>query len=247
MLRLLSIPISLFALVLFYSFLLLFHPIQMICLNVFGYRAHKVSVDILNFFLVGCTMLLGTTYSMENFEVIPDKKPLIFVANHQSMFDIVALIWFLRKFDFKFVSKKELGKGIPSVSYNLKYGGSVLIDRKNPKQAIEDIKKFAQYLELNNRSALIFPEGTRSKDGVPKKFSENGLKMLCEFVPSATVVPITINNSWKFHKYGFFPFGLFMKIKYTFHESLPVKDFIFEEIFEKSHTAIVNAVEYDTK
>ena len=95
MLRILSIPISLVALLFFYSFLLLFHPIQMICLNVFGYRAHKVSVDMLNFFLVGCTMLLGTTYSMENFKSIPNQKPLIFVANHQSMFDIVAMIWFL--------------------------------------------------------------------------------------------------------------------------------------------------------
>ena len=247
MLRLLSIPISIFALILFYTFLLIFHPIQIICLNVFGYRAHKNSVDILNFFLVGCTMLLGTTYKFENFESIPKGKSILFVANHQSMFDIVAMIWFLRKFDFKFVSKKELGKGIPSVSYNLKHGGSVLIDRQNPKQALEDIKKFAEYIETNKRSALIFPEGTRSKTGVPKKFSENGLKMLCKYAPSATVVPITINNSWKFHKYGFFPFGLFMKIKYTFHEALPIMDFTFDEIFEKTHTSIVNAVEYDSK
>lgn len=242
MLRIISIPISIIALVFFYSFLLIFHPIQIICLRVFGYQAHKNSVDILNFFLVGCTMLLGTTYSFENFESIPNKKPLLFVANHQSMFDIVAMIWFLRKFDFKFVSKKELGKGIPSVSYNLKHGGSVLIDRANPRKAIEDLKKFGDYLETNHRSALIFPEGTRSKDGLPKKFYESGLRTLCESTPSATIVPITINNSWKFHKYGIFPFGLFMKIKYTFHESLPVKDYNFDQLFTKTHQAIINSV-----
>ena len=242
MLRIISIPISIIALVFFYSFLLIFHPIQIICLRVFGYQAHKNSVDILNFFLVGCTMLLGTTYSFENFESIPNKKPLLFVANHQSMFDIVAMIWFLRKFDFKFVSKKELGKGIPSVSYNLKHGGSVLIDRANPRKAIEDLKKFGDYLETNHRSALIVPEGTRSKDGLPKKFYESGLRTLCESTPSATIVPITINNSWKFHKYGIFPFGLFMKIKYTFHESLPVKDYNFDQLFTKTHQAIINSV-----
>ena len=242
MLRIISIPVSIIALVFFYSFLLLFHPIQIVCLRVFGYQAHKKSVDVLNFFLLGCTMLLGTTYKLENFELIPNKKPLIFVANHQSMFDIVAMIWFLRKFDFKFVSKKELGKGVPSVSYNLKYGGSVLIDRTKPKEAVAAIKKFGNYLETNKRSALIFPEGTRSKDGVPKKFYESGLRTLCENTPSATVVPITINNSWKFHKYGFFPFGLFMKIKYTFHEPLVVKDQSFDVLFEKTHQAIINSV-----
>ena len=242
MLRIISVPISIIALVFFYSFLLLFHPIQIICLRVFGYKAHKHSVDILNFFLVGCTMLLGTSYSFENFKAIPTKKPLIFVANHQSLFDIVAMIWFLRKSDFKFVSKKELGSNIPSVSYNLRNGGSVLIDRANPKKAVIDIKNFGQYLETNKRSALIFPEGTRSKDGRPKKFYESGLRALCENTPSATIVPITINNSWKFHKYGFFPFGLFMKIKYTIHEPLVVKDYPFDKIFEKTHQAIVNAV-----
>ncbi len=45
-----------------------------------------------------------------------------------------------------------------------------------------------------------FPEGTRSKDGIPKRFSENGLKMLTKFVPSAYVIPVTINNCWKLIK-----------------------------------------------
>lgn len=241
--KLISYPISLVAMLIFLLFLVIFHPIQYICLKVFGYRAHKNSVDILNFFLTGCTNLLGTVYKLENFETIPNKTSLIFVANHQSMFDIVAVIWFLRKFDFKFVSKIELGKGIPSVSYNLRHGGSVLIDRQNPKKAIVDIKNFAHYLETNNRSALIFPEGTRSKDGVPKRFYESGLKTLCENFPSATIVPFTINNSWKMHKYkSFFPFGLGVKIRYTFHKSLKVSDYSFEELFEKTQKSIVDAV-----
>jgi 1-acyl-sn-glycerol-3-phosphate acyltransferase len=47
---------------------------------------------------------------------IPNGVPIIFVANHQSLYDILGIIWYLRKFHAKFVSKKELGKGIPSVS-----------------------------------------------------------------------------------------------------------------------------------
>ena len=51
----------------------------------------------------------------------------------------------MRQFHPKFISKKELGKGIPSVSFNLRHGGSALIDRKNPMQAVEAIRKLALY------------------------------------------------------------------------------------------------------
>jgi 1-acyl-sn-glycerol-3-phosphate acyltransferase len=93
---------------------------------------------------------------------IPNNVPIIIVANHQSMWDIPPIIWFMRKYHPKFISKIELGKGIPSISYNLKHGGSVLIDRKNPRQAAGEIIKIARYVSEHNRSVVIFPEGTRS-------------------------------------------------------------------------------------
>jgi 1-acyl-sn-glycerol-3-phosphate acyltransferase len=240
--KIISYPITAIYYLIFFLFLCIFHPIQIIFLKVFGYQAHKKSVDYLNFFLVKCTNLLGTTYKFENLESIPENVPLIFVANHQSMYDIVAVIWFMRKYHIKFVSKKELGKGVPSVSYNLRNGGSVLIDRKDPKQAIVEISKLSKYIELNKRSALIFPEGTRSKTGVPKKFSETGLKILCKFAPSAFVVPISINNSWKIVKYGLFPLGLGNRLTFTIHKPMAVKDYSFQEIMEKSEKTIVENI-----
>ena len=137
----------------------------------------------------------------ENKHDLPEGIPHIIVANHQSPYDIPPIIWYLRKIHPKFISKKELGRGIPSVSYNLRKGGSILIDRKNPRQSLPEIKKFAQYLNNTNRSAVIFPEGTRSKTGMPRKFSPNGLKMLFKFCPKAVIVPVTINNSWKIFYY----------------------------------------------
>ena len=97
----------------------------------------------MNFIFVRLTNLLGTTFKFENIESVPKNVPIIFVSNHQSMYDIIAMIWYLRRFHCKFVSKKELGKGIPSISFNLRHGGSVLIDRKDPKQAIPAIKGLA--------------------------------------------------------------------------------------------------------
>ena len=240
--KIISYPITAIYYLIFFLFLCIFHPIQLISLKVFGYEAHKKSVDYLNFFLVKCTNLLGTTYKFENLDTIPENFPLIFVANHQSMYDIVAMIWFMRKYHIKFVSKKELGKGVPSVSYNLRNGGSVLIDREDPKQAIVEISKLSKYIELNKRSALIFPEGTRSKTGVPKKFSETGLKILCKFAPSAFVVPISINNSWKIVKFGLFPLGLGNRLTFTIHKAMAVSDFSFQEIMEKSEKVITENI-----
>ena len=240
--KIISYPISLIALLLFLLTLVIFHPIQWICFNLFGYQAHKKSVDCLNFVLVRIGHVLGTTYKVENREDIPKGVPIIFVANHQSLFDIIAIIWFFRKFHPKFVSKKELGRGVPSVSYNLRHGGSVLIDRKDPKQAVPNIKKLSEYIQLYKRSAVIFPEGTRSKTGVPKEFSQTGLKILCKYAPSAFVVPLSINNSWKIFKYGLFPLGLGNHLTIVVHKPLSVKDLSFDELMKQTEQSIVQGI-----
>ncbi|MFM2368836.1 MAG: hypothetical protein RL619_1136 [Bacteroidota bacterium] len=240
--KLISYPISIIYYLCFGLTLVVFHPIQWVCFHIFGYQAHKVSVDYLNFFLLKCTNLIGTTYKFENIESIPKNVPLIFVSNHQSMYDIIAMIWFFRRFHCKFVSKKELGSGIPSVSFNLRHGGSVLIDRKDPKQAIPAIKGLSEYIEKYKRTAVIFPEGTRSKTGKPKEFAQSGLKILCKYAPSAYVVPISINNSWKMVKYGFFPLGLGNHLTFTVHKPLAVKDYNFAELMEKTETAVVQGI-----
>lgn len=245
--KLISYPISIIYYLVFGLILCIFHPIQWICLNVFGYQAHKKSVDYLNFFLVRCTHLLGTTYKIENRELAPKGVPVIIVANHQSMYDIPPIIWFLRKLHPKFISKKELGKGIPSVSYNLRHGGSVLIDRKDPKQALPQIKKVAEYIEKHNRSVVIFPEGTRSKTGHPKKFSENGLKILYKNASSAYILPISINNSWKMVRYGSFPMGLGNRLTFTIHQPLKVSDYSFEDLLEKTEKVVVSGIKLNKK
>ena len=222
--------------------LLIFHPIQWVCLKLGGYNAHKKSVDTLNFFIVYILYFLGTKISFRNTQKIPDNTPLIIVSNHQSMNDIPAIIWFLRKYHPKFVSKKELGKGIPSISFNLKHGGSVLIDRKDAKQAISEIAKLGKYIEANKRSAVIFPEGTRSRNGVPKRFSPNGLKMLVKYAPSAYVLPITVNNSWKFLKYGGFPNELGVNLTFDVHEPIKADSMKFDELFEKVEKTIKSKV-----
>jgi len=220
MTKLLAYPLTILYFICFGLTLVIFHPIQWFCKNVFGYKAHKTSVDWLQFFIMRSLNVLGTTFSFTNPYNIEKEVPLIIVANHQSMYDIPPLIWYLRKHHVKFISKKELGKGIPSVSYNLRHGGSVLIDRKDPLGSIKAIESFAQRIEKNNWAAVIFPEGTRSRDGHPKPFKTKGLLSMIKHAPNALVVPITINNSWKTLRYGKFPMGLGASISYIVHQPL---------------------------
>ncbi len=219
--KILAYPLTALYFLIFGVALLVFHPIQWICLKAFGYNAHKKSVSILNLVLIWCTYVLGTRYTFINKHKIPVNRPLIIVSNHQSMNDIPPIIWFMRRHHPKFVSKIELGQGIPSVSFNLRHGGSVLIDRKDSKQALGAIAQLGEYIEKFNRSAVIFPEGTRSRTGEPKKFQTTGLKVLMKKSPSALIVPISINNSWKMLRYGKFPYGIGSHLIFKVHPPMP--------------------------
>ena len=218
--KLLAYPLTVLYFIFFGLTLLFFHPIQWICNRLFGYEAHKRSVSILNLCLIRCSHILGTRYTFTNIHKLPVDRPLIIVANHQSMNDIPPIVWFMRRHHPKFVSKIELGKGIPSVSYNLRHGGSVLIDRKDGKQALTEIAKLGSYIEKHRRSAVIFPEGTRSRTGHPKKFQPTGLKVLMKKAPTALLVPVSINNSWKMLRYGKFPYGICNHLTFQVHAPL---------------------------
>ncbi len=205
--------------------LVFFHIVQWITFNLFGYQAHKRTVDIMNWVILLCLRVLGTRFAFDAPTGIPENAPVIIVSNHQSLWDIPPIIWYLRKLHPKFIAKKELAKGVPGVSYNLRHGGSVLIDRKDPKQATGQIKTMAEYISKNNRSVVIFPEGTRSKTGTPRPFKRKGLEMLFSHAPNAYVLPVTINNSWKLQQYGMFPMPLGITIEHILHPALKVSDY----------------------
>ncbi|MEJ2904612.1 lysophospholipid acyltransferase family protein [Pedobacter panaciterrae] len=199
----------------FFLTLVIFQPIQWVSYRLFGYKAHKTSVDALNFFLTYCDIFLGSSITFKNDQNLPLNRPIIFVANHQSMYDIPGLIWFLRKYHVKFISKIELTKGIPSISFNLKYGGGANIDRKDSKQAISEIIKLGRRMKENTWSTMIFPEGTRAKDGKLKSFQVGGIATLLKVVPNALIVPVAIENSWKLVRYGSFPLSFGERLRWT--------------------------------
>ncbi|MBJ33936.1 MAG: 1-acyl-sn-glycerol-3-phosphate acyltransferase [Flavobacteriaceae bacterium] len=239
MARLISYPLSVLYYLLFGFTLILFDGIQRICYFIFGIKAHRKSVIILNFLLLRCLNILGTRFVVDYSFNLEKNQSYIFVANHQSTYDIPPLIWYLRKAFPVFVGKKELGKGIPSISFNLKYGGAVLIDRKNPKEALKDIKAFGERLVITNGSVVIFPEGTRSNGAKPRAFQLGGIKQLINAMPQAKLVGITINNSWKLSRNGYFPMGIGAKIKIKMHPPMNLPSYQVLETLEQLEKTII--------
>ena len=222
----------------FWFWLGVFHPAQWLAYNLGGYKAHKIVVDWMNFWLVATCYLLGNRVTFINPYQLPLNRPIIFVANHQSMYDIPPLIWFLRKYHAKFISKIELTRGIPSISYNLKKGGGANIDRKDSKQSIMEIIKLAQRMKQNNWSAVIFPEGTRAKNGVVKSFQVGGIATILKKCPEALLVPIAINNSWRMVQYGFFPLSSFERISFEVLEPIEPAGISPDELVQRAEAAI---------
>ncbi len=240
--RLLDYPLSILYGLWFLLMLLLFHPLQMIAFHGFGRQAQQRVVHGLNFFLLHGLYLLGTRLSFDRQEPIPTDRPIIFVANHQSMFDIIGMIWYLRTNYPVFVSKIELAKGIPSISYNLNKSGAALIDRKDSRQAIGEIVRLAKMIEETKFSACIFPEGTRSLKGM-KRFSAGGLGALMKKAPSVLVVPVAIDGTGKLDSYKSFPFRSFQRLSWKTLTSIEPKGKTPEEVAKMAEDQIRAEVE----
>ena len=222
-------------LLVFGALLGIFHPIQIVCWNVWGYAAQKRAADIMCFLIVRSLIILGSRVKFKGFEKLPQNRPLIIVSNHQSQYDIPPIVWGFRRHYPKFISKIELGKGIPSISYNLRKGGSALIDRNNPSQAIKAIIKLGRQIEANNYAACIFPEGTRSKDGIVRTFKVSGLGTLLKTSPSAAVIPFAVNGNYLLQR---FPMGVGEELTYSVLDPIERNNRSAEEISEMCEMAI---------
>jgi len=118
-------------------------------------------------------------------------RSYIYMSNHQSNFDIPVLLAYLDA-QFRWLAKAELFK-IPVFGYSMKRAGCISIDRSNRKSAFESLKEAAKKIR-NGVSVLIFPEGTRSRDGNIRPFKKGGFVLaVASGVP---VVPVVIHGTW---------------------------------------------------
>jgi len=222
--------------------LCVFHVLQVIALRI-GYRAHNAVVTLMVLFLnLNKWWLASPIKFNNNAGKCNYNKPTIVISNHQSMFDIPAIIWLLRQWHPKFISKKSLAAGIPSVSYNIRNGGSIYIERNKPAEAVEKIRNFCVYLNKHNRAGVIFPEGTRSRDGNLQPFKTTGLLQMLEAMPDAVVIPVTIDGFWRLTQYKLRPMGFFINLNVAAYKPINRAGKTNEEIIEEAQGIIESNV-----
>jgi len=150
--------------------------------------------------------------------------PCIYMSNHQSYFDIFTLLAGLPA-DFKFIMKKSLMK-IPLLGTTMRRAGYLSVDRGDTKKAIMSMDAAAEKIR-KGASILVFPEGTRSKDGHIQGFKKGGFHTA--FKAGCDIVPITILNSRDIVPKG----SLRIKkgtINMSIGKPIPVKDYSKQDI-----------------
>lgn len=125
-------------------------------------------------------------------ENIVPQTSYIVLSNHQSVFDIFLVYGWLG-IDLKWVMKKELRK-VPGVGFGSKKVGHIFLDRSNKRAAVESMA-IAKKKLVNGTSVVIFPEGTRSNDGILLPFKRGAFKLAIEL--DLPILPISLINTRK--------------------------------------------------
>jgi len=125
-------------------------------------------------------------------EHLPEGGNLVFVANHQSAYDIPLIMAVVPK-NLGFVAKKELTY-IPFISTWMRAMKCVFIDRSSPRRAMKVLDKAVDNLKAGH-CMVIFPEGTRSRGPRMGEFHHGSFKLA--FRAESTIVPVTIKDTYK--------------------------------------------------
>ncbi len=125
-------------------------------------------------------------------ENLPQEDGILYVANHQSFFDIFASMYIINR-QLGFIAKKQL-KNFFSVGLYVVKAGGVLIDRDNIKSQVEVLLQLTKNVRAGY-NAFIFPEGTRSRDGRLGEFKSGSFRIAVK--SKCRIVPITFFDNYQ--------------------------------------------------
>jgi len=158
-----------------------------------------------------------TPVELHGAENLPD-GPFILMSNHQSSFDILALIATIPRRVY-WIAKKELFD-IPIFGSSMRRGGYIPLDRSDGRKALKSMENAAAIIR-HGSSVVMFPEGTRTRDGQLLPFKRGGFMLAVR--AGVPVIPVTINGSGLVNPSG--QIRLYSgKITLTLHPQIDIPD-----------------------
>ena len=125
-------------------------------------------------------------------ELLPEEKSL-YVCNHISNLDPLVAYWAYSCYDFSFIVKDSLLR-VPFVKKVLHQDGHLALDRNNNRKGLEVILKSIDIIKNDKRNIFVFPEGTRSKDGVLNELHSGTFK-IAQKAKAPIVVSVIVNTN----------------------------------------------------
>jgi len=156
--------------------------------GIFSLKAARYVALIWNFNLL---WIAGIKLKVTGLEKLQKNKRYVFVANHQSGLDIPVLYAGLNRL-ISFIAKKELFY-IPVFGWGMYVVGHIWIDRSNARKARESILRAVKHLQKAQVSLILFPEGTRSADGLIGEFKTGSFSLALQ--AGVEVVPVVIHDT----------------------------------------------------
>lgn len=137
-------------------------------------RSGEVAVWIGRRWVSWILWTIGIEVEADGLENVDRSQPGVVMSNHQSVFDIAALIVTL-PVSWRFVAKREL-TWVPVFGWALALSGQVIINRSDREQAVRSMREAAKRIGGGTK-VIVFPEGTRSTSGTMREFKSGGFHL----------------------------------------------------------------------
>ncbi len=151
----------------------------------------KASNAVIRIWAKSILWAAGIKVEVQGLENLGSEKPAIYIANHQSLFDVLASVAAIPG-TVRFIAKKELFR-IPIFAQGMRIAGMIEIDRSNSKAAQKSLTAAAVRMR-RGVSVIIFPEGTRSRDGNIQAFKKGGFVLAIK--GRFPIIPTVIHGSF---------------------------------------------------
>ena len=178
------------------------------------------------FFVRAGLALVGVKIEVEGLERLDPNQPYILTPNHQSFIEVPLFVTYLDRYP-AYLAKKEVFR-YPFLGYGMRLINLFPVDRCNSASAVDSAKAATDNLR-QGKSYMVYPEGTRSKDGKLLPFKKGAFMMAIE--AGVPVVPVTVSGATKIMPKG--EFKLYPStVRLTIHEPISTAGYGKENVAE---------------